>query len=288
MTREYSLAHLTALSLTPPEMVDVAARTGYQYVGLRLNRITPTEVLYPLITDRALMKETKAHLADTDVGVWDIECARMGPDTEPESYLSFLETGAELGALHVLAQLPDPDFDRATDRFGRLCDLAKPLGLDVDLEFVSWTETPDLNRAADVLHAVDRPNARILVDTLHFDRSNSIVADLRQLPPEWFRYAQVCDAPKEKPTTNEGLLYEGRSERLFPGDGGIDVRGILACLSQDIPYALEIPGDSLAAKVGLEEYARRALQSSRQHLDRVAGERLARPRSKPQRRKVTT
>ena len=268
--REYSLAHLTVLSLTPPEMVDVASRTGYRYVGLRLNRITPTEPLYPLITDRSLMKETKARLADTGVGVWDIECARMGPDTEPESYLSFLEAGAELGALHVLAQLPDPDFERATDRFGRLCDLAKPLGLGVDLEFVSWTAIPDLTRAVDVLHAVDRPNAGILVDTLHFDRSKSSIAELQELPREWFRYAQVCDAPKEKPTTTEELIYTARCERLFPGDGGIDVRGILACLPPEIPYALEIPGDSLVGEVGPEEYARRALQSSRQHLDQVA------------------
>jgi len=270
MMREYSLAHLTVLSLTPPEMVDVASRTGYRYVGLRLNRITPTEPLYPLITDRSLMKETKARLADTGVGVWDIECARMGPDTEPESYLSFLEAGAELGALHVLAQLPDPDFERATDRFGRLCDLAKPLGLGVDLEFVSWTAIPDLTRAVDVLHAVDRPNAGILVDTLHFDRSKSSIAELQELPREWFRYAQVCDAPKEKPTTTEELIYTARCERLFPGDGGIDVRGILACLPPEIPYALEIPGDSLVGEVGVEEYARRALQSSRQHLDQVA------------------
>ncbi len=270
MMREYSLAHLTVLSLTPPEMVDVASRTGYRYVGLRLNRITPTEPLYPLITDRSLMKETKARLADTGVGVWDIECARMGPDTEPESYLSFLEAGAELGALHVLAQLPDPDFERATDRFGRLCDLAKPLGLGVDLEFVSWTAIPDLTRAVDVLHAVDRPNAGILVDTLHFDRSKSSIAELQELPREWFRYAQVCDAPKEKPTTTEELIYTARCERLFPGDGGIDVRGILACLPPEIPYALEIPGDSLVGEVGPEEYARRALQSSRQHLDQVA------------------
>ena len=268
--REYSLAHLTVLSLTPPEMVDVASRTGYRYVGLRLNRITPTEPLYPLITDRSLMKETKARLADTGVGVWDIECARMGPDTEPESYLSFLEAGAELGALHVLAQLPDPDFERATDRFARLCDLAKPLGLGVDLEFVSWTAIPDLTRAVDVLHAVDRPNAGILVDTLHFDRSKSSIAELQELPREWFRYAQVCDAPKEKPTTTEELIYTARCERLFPGDGGIDVRGILACLPPEIPYALEIPGDSLVGEVGVEEYARRALQSSRQHLDQVA------------------
>lgn len=270
MTREYSLAHLTVLNLEPPEMVDIAARTGYRYVGLRLNRVTPAEVLYPLITDRALMKETKAHLADTGVGVWDVECARMGPDTEPESLVGLLEAGAELGALHVLTQLPDPEFDRATDHFGRLCDLAKPLGLGVDLEFVTWTETPDLTRAVDVLNAVNRPNAGILVDTLHFDRSNCSIAELRRLPPEWFRYAHVCDAPAEKPTTTEELIYAARSDRLFPGDGGIDVRGILACLPRDIPYALEIPGDSLVAKVGLEEYARRALQASQQHLDLVA------------------
>jgi hypothetical protein len=34
--RDLSLAHLTVLSLPPPEMVRVAARTGYQAVGLRL------------------------------------------------------------------------------------------------------------------------------------------------------------------------------------------------------------------------------------------------------------
>jgi sugar phosphate isomerase/epimerase len=286
MTRDYSLAHLTVLNLGPPEMVDVAARTGYRYVGLRLNRITPTEVLYPLMTDRALMKETKAHLADTGVGVWDIECARMGPETEPESYLRFLETGAELGALHVLAQLPDPDLSRATDRFGRLCDLARPLGLGVDLEFVSWTETPGLTRAAEVLTAVDRPNAGILVDTLHFDRSNSSLAELGQLPERWFRYAHVCDAPKERPTSTEELIFTARSERQFPGDGGIDVRGILGCLPEDITYALEIPGDSLVAEVGIEEYARRALQSSQKHLDRVGAG--SGRRSSAQRTEVTT
>ena len=33
--RPVSLAHLTVLSLAPPEMVRVAARTGYDAVGLR-------------------------------------------------------------------------------------------------------------------------------------------------------------------------------------------------------------------------------------------------------------
>ena len=65
MRHEYSLAHLTVLSLTPPQLVEVAARTGYEYVGVRITRVTPAEVLYDLARDRALMRETKARLADT-------------------------------------------------------------------------------------------------------------------------------------------------------------------------------------------------------------------------------
>ena len=60
MKHDYSLAHLTVLSLTPPQVVDVAARTGYRYVGLRMTRVTPDEVLYDLARDRSLMRETRA------------------------------------------------------------------------------------------------------------------------------------------------------------------------------------------------------------------------------------
>ena len=34
--RSFSLAYLSAHTLTPPQTVDVAASTGYQFVGLRL------------------------------------------------------------------------------------------------------------------------------------------------------------------------------------------------------------------------------------------------------------
>jgi hypothetical protein len=44
----FSLAHLTVLGLPPPEMVRVAARTGYRYVGLRLIAVTDTSPGYAL------------------------------------------------------------------------------------------------------------------------------------------------------------------------------------------------------------------------------------------------
>ncbi|GIH07933.1 hypothetical protein Rhe02_60000 [Rhizocola hellebori] len=266
---DYSLAHLTALSLSPPELVEAAADAGYRYVGLRLTRVTMQEPHYPLATDPALMRTTKVRLAATGIEVLDIELARISPFEDPRDFQRFLEAGAELGARHVIAQLPDPDRARKIDRYAQLCEMARPLGLTVDLEFPSWTETPDLGEAARVLRAADQPNAGILVDLLHFARSGSSVAQLRELPAHWFHFAHVCDAPAAVPTTNEGLIHTARFERLFPGEGGIDVPGILAALPAGIPYALEIPRATHVAQVGAKEHARLAIAATRAHLDRV-------------------
>jgi len=266
-SHDYSLAHLTALSLSPPELVDAAAEAGYRYLGLRLTRVTPQEPHYPLATDPALMRTTKVRLAATGIEVLDIELARISPSENPRDLVRFLEAGAELGARHVITQLPDPNRTRKIDRFAELCQLARPLGLTVDLEFPSWTETPDLGEATRVLRAADQPNAGILVDLLHFARSGSSVADLRELPVAWFHFAHVCDAPATVPTTVEGVIHTARFERLLPGEGGIDVHGILSALPPGIPYALEIPRATLVAQVGGKEHARMAIAAARRHLD---------------------
>lgn len=264
---DYSLAHLTALSLSPPELVDAAAAGGYRYVGLRMTKVTAQEPYYPLAYDPALMRATKTHLAATGIEVLDIELARMTSGDDPRDFLRFLEAGAELGARHVITQLPDSDFSRKTDRFAELCRLARPLGLTIDLEFPSWTETGDLREAVRVLRAAAQPNAGLLIDVLHFARSGSSVEELRELPSEWFHYAHVCDAPAEIPTTTAGLIHTARFERLFPGEGGIDVLGILGALPAGIPYALEIPRAMLVAQVGAKEHARLAIGAARRHLD---------------------
>src|ERR1051325_10023946 len=84
MKHDYSLAHLTALHLSPPELVEVAAAGGYRYVGLRLTRVAADDPVLSLTTNAVLLRETKARLADTGVEVLDVELARMGPDTRSE------------------------------------------------------------------------------------------------------------------------------------------------------------------------------------------------------------
>ena len=262
MMADFSLAHLTVISLAPPLMVDVAASTGYRYVGLRLIPVTPDSPGYPLMNDKTMMRETKARLADTGIGVHDIEFVRFALETDVERFLPFLEAGAELGARHVVTAAYDPDRGRLIDRFAALCDLAAPFGLTIDIEFFPWTDVPNLSQAAAVVAAVDRTNSGILVDALHFDRSASTIEQLDAVPPARLPFVHLCDAPAEKPTTTEAMIFAARTERLAPGEGCIDLQRILRHMPPGIPVALEVPMEKLTRERGPEEVARRAREGA--------------------------
>jgi sugar phosphate isomerase/epimerase len=133
MGPEFSLAHLTVLGTTPVELIDIAAAAGYDYASIRATPVAPGERVTPLAGDPSMVRQVVHRVADTGVRVLDVELARIGPDEEPDRYVEVLEAAAEVGARHVISQLPDPDRSRATDRFGRLCDLALDYGLTVDL-----------------------------------------------------------------------------------------------------------------------------------------------------------
>ena len=267
MRREFSLAYLTAYGLAPPAMIDVAARAGYDAVGLRLIPVTESETAFSLAEDRVLLRQTKRQLMETGIRVLDAELFRLTPDCDVRTFEPALDACAELGVRHILAQTPDPLLSRAAGHLGMLCDLAKDRDLGVDIEFVTWTETPDLHRAAQIVETAARDDTGILVDTLHFARSRCSVHELATLPRRWFRYAQICDAPAEKPGTDEALIFAARNERLFLGEGGPDIRPILAALPDDLPYSIEIPRAAMTQEVGVETVARLALQTAKRYLD---------------------
>src|SRR5450631_323996 len=125
----FSLAHLTVLNLPPPEMIRVAARTGYHYVGLRMIAVTDTTPGYPLMHEPAMMRDTKAALADTGVRVLDIEFVKITPEIDVAGLERFVAAGAELGAEHVITAPYDPDLARLADRLGAITDLSARYGL---------------------------------------------------------------------------------------------------------------------------------------------------------------
>ena len=182
-----------------------------------------------------------------------------------------LEAGAALGAGALLVIGEDPDPQRLAQSYARLCELALPLGLTVDLEFLPWTAVRDANGALTVLTAAGRPrNAGVLVDALHMARSTSTLADIKALPRECLHYAQICDGPGSGSFTQAEIIHMARFERLLPGEGGIDLRGLFGALPTELPLSIEIPHHIRLPQLGAVEWASQALAASRALLEPAA------------------
>jgi len=259
----FSLAALTALDLSPAKLVEMAHVCGFEQVGLRLLPATPGGPAYPLMDDRGQLRETKARLAATGVRVADLEVVAFRADTVVASLEAFLETGRELGARHSLVAAYDPDLDRFSDRFAEYCALAERYGLTADLEFMPWTFVPDLPTASRIVERTQSSAAGVLVDALHFDRSRGRLEDLGKIPQHRLHYWQICDAPAERPATMEAMIHAAREERMFPGEGGIDLVSLAKTMPADITISIEVPTVTLARTANAETRARRALRGAK-------------------------
>lgn len=259
----FSLAALTVLELAPPALVEVAAACGYDHVGIRLLPASPGGLAYPLMEDEASLKETIARLDATGVTVADLEVVAFRLETEIAAFSAFFETGARLGARHILVAAYDPDLSRFADRFAAFCEAAAPYGLTADLEFMPWTFVPDLATASRIVEHAGKANAGVLVDALHFDRSGSLIGDIAKIPVGRLHYWQLCDGPAERPATTEAMMRAARTERMFPGEGGIDLVALARAMPPDIAISIEVPTAELAKAMDATARARRALDAAR-------------------------
>ena len=266
MKQEFSLAHLTVLGLPPPEMTYVAARAGYDYVSLRpIYMGLPDEPNYALAENPLMLKQTKRALADTGVRVHDIELARIYQGVDVKSYLPAMEVAAELGAKAVLSSIWEGEPAYYTEKFGELCDLARPLGLTVDLEFVPIAAVCNLAMTADVLRKVNRPNAGLMIDMHHIHRSGDTPAALAELPRKWFHFAHLCDAPAAIPAQRDEMIHILREARLYVGEGGIPVADYLANMPP-LMHSIELPNKARATELGYAEHAFRCLETLKAYL----------------------
>ncbi len=177
MPRPISLAHLTVLDTTPPELVTVAAAAGFRTIGIRLTATPSVGVPpYDCMRDGPMLRETLARLADTGVSVLDTEFLRFEPDQPVAIPEGFLEVSARLGAKYVLVMSAEPDEARTLERFCDLCDRAAAYDLTVGLEFAIYTGVRTLAHAAQFVARSKRANASVLIDALHFSRSGGVPA----------------------------------------------------------------------------------------------------------------
>jgi len=239
--RTLSLAALTVLELSPVDMVRCAAQAGYTHVGLRPVAATEQEPQWALAGDTPLRREVLAALRDTGVRVLDVEILRLRPQTDVATFDPVLETGAAFGASFVLVAGNDPDEQRLTERLAALAERARGFGLRPCIEPMPWTDVRDFAQALRIVQATGDEEVGVLVDPLHFDRGGNHAEQLLAAPPHRLPYLQLCDAPAEHPGSLEGLLHQAREARLPPGDGKLDLVGLLSAAPAQAPLSLEVP-----------------------------------------------
>lgn len=258
MQHKFSLAFLTVKDIRPIEMIRVAAETGYDCVGLRLLP-AGSDGPYSILNDRSEQRNVLSALSDTGIQVADAEVVRIGKSFNLEILLPFFEVCSYLGAKHVLVVGDDPDRTRLIDNYGVFLAKAAEFDLSGDLEFMPWTAVKTATEGLEILNAVNSSNAGLLVDALHWDRSDGSIDALKHIPDSLINYIQLCDARRLVNPTTDQLLHTARSGRLLPGLGDIDLTGMIAALPKGKVYSVEVPRDAESIRLSPRQRAEEAL-----------------------------
>jgi sugar phosphate isomerase/epimerase len=252
--RRIGLAALTCIELGAPDLVSAAAEAGYDSVGLRL--IPVAGQILPAFEHG----ELERRLADTGLSVLDVEVFRLDSDTDVTAFEPTMALAARMKATELLVHGADSVEPRLTETLSRFCDLALKYGLNANLEPMPWVEVSTIAKARRLLFSVSRENAALLVDPIHFFRADNRLDELAGAP---MRYLQFCDARPGRPTDVQELIRQARGDRLFPGEGALDLKGLLAALPADLPMSLEVP---IARKLEPFLRAKLALEATRRFL----------------------
>lgn len=268
---ELALDHLTVTDTTPWELVEVAARTGYQAVCMFLEpmAVLPRMPAFELIGDRAAQRETRARLDALGIGIDLAYPFTLAGRTDVAAFRPALETAAFLGARMANALVYDRDPARRQDRLAEFCELADGFRLGVALEFYPSSQVRSLNEAVELVQRVGAPGrVGVNVDLLHLVRSGGAASDLARAPAGAVIYGQFCDGPETcDPADRE---YEASSQRRLPGEGCFDIEAFAAALPAGARVSIEAPLDAaIAAGAPPELRARRALDALRTQLTRT-------------------
>ena len=257
----YSLGHLTLIECSPPELIYIAARAGYDAVSPRLIKMNVPGEFKPSPISKEQVQASKTALRTTGLKVLDIELAQITEDCDPKEFKRSFEVGAELGASHMIISAwtkRRDDRDFLIEIYQETCELAFEYGLSVDLEFPTFSRLRNLDEALDIVRTASPKNGGILIDTLYLHLSRVDINEIMHIPSEWLHFIHISDCLPGIADTQEGMIQLARDARLYPGEGWIDFEKIIE-QCPPLNFSIELPNQSRISELGFEEHARRSL-----------------------------
>lgn len=269
MKQKYSLGYLTIPETHPVDQIEIAAACGYDGVGLRpISMHLPGEPDYSFTHDD-LFENVRAALARTGIRLYDIEVARIDDETDVRSYEPELARAAQLGAQFVITSVWTDNRAYALEQLKILGGLCEKYGLLLNLEFMGFSCVKTMEEAQEVISQVGCQSLRLMVDLLHAHRAGVTAESLKQVPAGKLGFIHLCDGPAWVPPVDhpdmKGVAREGR---LYVGEGGIDIAGMLKAMP-DVPYySFELPNLADINGAGKLAHARRCLETAKEYMAR--------------------
>lgn len=236
--RKLSLHHLTALDVAPVDLPGYAAQTGCEYVGIFCDLPGVKEARFPVISAGESELQFQRALAEHNVSVNNIELFQIRPQTDVNALKEGFAMGNRLGARQVTVHIHAANHEFSVAAFSQLCLVASDYGLDVALEFTSFSAVRTLDAALNIIRSANLKNGRIALDLLHFFRNGGKVEDINDIKPHELGYIQVCDGLYKKP---EDLYAEAVKDRMLPGEGEFPIQQVMSLLPEDVIVDVEIP-----------------------------------------------
>jgi sugar phosphate isomerase/epimerase len=257
------------LDVSPPDLVMVAARAGFDSVSLRISPATPGEQPWPITPGSRMLADTLSRVQVTGVRLLGAEAIRLDTDP-PAGWEPILETAARLGARYLNAISDSDDLPRLSDRFGELTRMAMPYGVRPVIEFMAYKPVRTLGAALDI--ATRSGGGGVLVDALHVQRCGVDLSQLSRADPALLSYVQLCDAPlrppvglrrpavlpRGQPASGGDPALEARTRRLLPGEGELPLPELLSALPATLPVGVEAPCLQLSQQLTPGQLAERA------------------------------
>ncbi|GAB3775657.1 4-hydroxyphenylpyruvate dioxygenase [Nocardioides ginsengisegetis] len=187
----------------------------------------------------------------------------------------------ELGTSTVLVcstVLPDApaDPDLLASQLHGLGVLAAEHGVTIAFEALAWgRHVHRVGQSWDAVVAADHPAVTLAVDTFHMLARGDDGSALAGIPGDRIGFLQVADAP----LLDMDVLEWSRHFRCFPGQGTLDVTGVVAATlaaGYDGPLSLEVFSD-VVRETDPVETARDAMRSLLFLEDQVSGELATKP-----------
>jgi len=256
---------LTVFGLPPVEFIELASELGCGHISFALSQFPMDPYGSPAWSvreDRKLQQAIKDAVRRTGVQLSLGEGFAIREGVSASSFAADLELMRELGVRRVNTVSMDPERTRSFDEIAQFAELADKVQMEATVEFAPGLTIADLPTALEVVRYVNRPNFRLLVDSMHLIRSGSNVADLAALDPDLIGYAQLSDAPLR--ADMENYMQEATFARSAPGEGELPLQGIVNALPEHCVISIEAPNKAYAEQASSpKEWARRCVRAAR-------------------------